>query len=186
MRPAVFLDRDGVLIEHVPYLRSVADLALIPGARAAVRALNEAAVPAVLVTNQSGVARALYSEAELAEIHAELGRQLEPARLDGIYYCPHLPPDASESAVEPYRVVCSCRKPAPGMLQRAALELDLDLARSLMIGDSTSDAEAGRCAGTAAALVRTGVAGSDRGYAAPEHVFDDIGDAIRWWLGPAR
>ena len=140
----------------------------------------------VLVTNQSGVARELYSEAELAEIHAEFERRLEPAHLDGIYYCPHLPPDAGTSATEPYRVVCLCRKPAPGMLQRAARDLDLDLSRSLMVGDSTSDAEAGRRAGVAAALVRTGVAGSDARYDVPEHFFDDVEHAVRWWLDEAR
>ncbi|MEE2665553.1 MAG: HAD family hydrolase [Myxococcota bacterium] len=179
---AVFLDRDGVLLEHVRYLRRTDDVELIPAATAAVRALNQAGVAAVVVTNQSVVARGMCSEGELEEIHAVMRRKLQPARLAGVYYCPHLPPGPGEAARPPYRVECDCRKPSPGLLERASTELGIDLARSLMIGDSTSDVEAGRRAGAATALVRTGVAGRDARYDGAEHVFGDVGEAIRWWL----
>jgi D-glycero-D-manno-heptose 1,7-bisphosphate phosphatase len=183
---AVFLDRDGVVLEHVPYLRRIEEIELIPAASEAVLALNQAGVAAVVITNQSVVARGLCSEAALDEIHAVMQRKLEPARLAGVYYCPHLPPDPGEPANPPYRVSCECRKPSPGLLARAASELQLDLASSLMIGDSTSDIEAGRRAGAATALVRTGVAGRDARYPASDHVFGDVAEAVAWWLEQRR
>ena len=179
---AVFLDRDGVLIEHVHHLRRAADVALVPGAQEAVAALNRNGIAAVVVTNQSVIARGLCSEEELARIHAVLREQLQPAQLEAVYYCPHLPPDNNDAPRPPLRVVCTCRKPAPGLLELAAREHDLDLARSLMIGDSTSDVEAGRRAGVEPALVRTGVGGRDARYASSERVFDDVGEAVRWWI----
>lgn len=182
-RSGVFLDRDGVLLEHVRYLCRTDDVELIPAATAAVQSLNRAGVAAVVVTNQSVVARGMCSEAELAEIHAVMRRRLQPARLAGVYYCPHLPPDAGEAARPPYRVVCDCRKPSPGLLARASADLGIDLSKSLIVGDSTSDLEAGRRAGVATALVRTGVAGRDARYHGSEHVFGDVGEAIDWWLG---
>lgn len=179
---AVFLDRDGVLIEHVHHLHRAADVELVAGAQEAVEALNRAGIAAVVVTNQSVVARGLCSERELAEIHEALRAQLEPARLEAVYYCPHFPPDQNEDPRPPLRVVCRCRKPAPGLLELAAREHELDLAKSLMIGDSTSDLEAGRRAGVEPVLVRTGVGGRDARYASSERVFDDVGEAVRWWI----
>ena len=179
---AVFLDRDGVLIEHVHHLHRPADVRVIPSAREAVRALNERGIAAVVVTNQSVVARELCSEAQLHEIHEVVRAQLAPATLDAVYYCPHLPTDPGTPPRPPYRVVCTCRKPAPGLLERAAQEHDLDLKRSLLIGDSTSDLEAGRRAGAAPALVRTGVGGRDARYPGTDQVFDDVGEAVQWWI----
>ena len=181
-RAAVFLDRDGVLIEHVPYLHHVEHLELTPGAVEAICALNAAGFAAVVVTNQSVVARGMCSEPQLREIHAALERMLQPARLDGVYYCPHLPPAENALPQPPYRIQCECRKPAPGMLQHAARELALDLGRSLMIGDSTSDVEAGRRAGAETALVRRGIGGPDASCDAPTAHFDDLAAAVRWWL----
>jgi D-glycero-D-manno-heptose 1,7-bisphosphate phosphatase len=154
-RPAVFLDRDGTLVEEVDYLVDPGQLRLIPGAAAAVRRLNEAGWPVVVVTNQSVIARGMASAQQLGQIHARLADLLraEGARLDAIYYCPHHP-DLGEP---PYRAACECRKPLPGLLRRAARELDLDLARSAMIGDGLRDLEAGRAAGCERlVLVRTG------------------------------
>jgi D-glycero-D-manno-heptose 1,7-bisphosphate phosphatase len=181
-RSAVFLDRDGVVVEHVAYLAAPEQVALVPGALDAIAELNRAGVAAVLVTNQSVVARGGCSETELRAIHETLAARLRPARLDAIYYCPHLPPDAGEPERPPYRVTCDCRKPRPGLLLRAARDLDLDPSRSIMIGDSTSDAEAGRRAGMATALVRTGVAGEDARYAPASLSFDDLAEAVAWWL----
>lgn len=154
-KPAVFLDRDGTLVEEVDYLVSPERLQLIPGAVAALRRLNEAGIPVVLVTNQSMVARGMASEGQLAAIHERLSSLLqdEGAHLDGIYSCPHHP-DIGEP---PYRGVCACRKPAPGLLLQAARDLNLDLATSVMIGDSLRDLEAGEAAGCRQLiLVRTG------------------------------
>lgn len=150
-RPAVFLDRDGTLNEEVDFLRDPAELRLLPGVADAVRRLNEAGLVCVVVTNQSGIARGLLDEADLAVIHAELERQLAGggARLDALYHCPHHP-DFGE------RVDCDCRKPRPGLLRRAAQDLDLDLARSVVIGDSPRDLEAGAALGIPGLLVESG------------------------------
>ena len=154
LRPAVFFDRDGTLVEDIPYLSDPAKLRLLPATAPALRRLREAGRACVLVTNQSGVGRGLITARQLHEIHAALGRQLQAAgaAFDGIYYCPHAPSSDDRTAIEH-----PDRKPGPGMLQRAARDLGLDLARSWMIGDQLSDMLAGRNAGCRGGiLVRTG------------------------------
>jgi len=153
-RPAVFLDRDGTMVQEVDYLREISQLRLLRGTAAAIRRLNEAGFAVVLATNQSGIARGLLTESELQTIHDELKRRLalQGARLDAIYHCPHHP----EAAVAAYRKRCRCRKPAPGLLLQAARDLDLDLRRSYAVGDSARDVEAGARAGCRTILVRTG------------------------------
>ena len=147
--PGMFLDRDGVLIENAHYLARLSDIRLIPGAAAGIRRLNLAGVPVVVITNQSGVARGYFPESFVREAHAFLDDLLarEGARIDGWYYCPHHPD---------YGLDCECRKPKPGMLRTAAHELNLDLARSWLIGDNLTDCEAGTAAGCRTILVRTG------------------------------
>lgn len=181
-RPAAFLDRDGVIIEDPGHLHDVGQVALIPGAAAAIRRLNDSGYASVVVTNQSVVARGLCDEAQLRAIHDEMIRRLdlEGARLDAIYYCPHHP----EIGEAPYRQDCDCRKPKPGLFLRAAAELDLDLAASAMIGDGLRDLEAGRRAGCGhGTLVLTGwgqgeqariTAGADR----PDFIAADLGAAV--------
>lgn len=154
-KPAVLLDRDGTLVEEIDYLSDPTQLRLIAGAAAAVRRLNEAGFPVIIVTNQSMIARGMGTEADLALVHEHLIALLraEGARLDRIYYCPHHP-DIGEP---PYRAICECRKPLPGLLYQAAIDLHLDLSRSTMIGDSLRDLEAGDAAGCGTLiLVRTG------------------------------
>lgn len=148
---AVFLDRDGVVVDDPGYLSDPAALRLLPGVGEAIAALRAAGWRVVLVTNQSGVARGYFSEARLAEIHARLGELLARAgaALDAVYYCPHHP----EAEVVAYRRACDCRKPAPGLLQAAARDLGLDLAECWMIGDRAADVAAGRAAGCRTILV---------------------------------
>lgn len=148
-RRAVFLDRDGTLNVEVNYLHRVTDFALIPGAAKAVQALNAAGYLTLLVTNQAGIARGYYDEAALHALHAYLTTMLaaQGARLDAIYFCPHHPE---------FTGACDCRKPAPGMLIRAAAEHQIDLAQSWLIGDTASDLAAGQAAGCCTILVRTG------------------------------
>jgi D-glycero-D-manno-heptose 1,7-bisphosphate phosphatase len=138
--PAAFLDRDGVLNRRLPeaYVTCCAELELLPHATEAARRLRAAGFLLVVVTNQRGIARGLMSEADLELVHAQLREHFRAAGapLAGIYHCPH-ERDAG----------CVCRKPAPGLLLRAAQELRLDLARSLLIGDSSSDIGAARAAG---------------------------------------
>ncbi len=186
-RGAVFLDRDGTINEEVGYLRDLGKLKLIPGAAAAIRRLNEAGHPVVLVTNQSGVARGYFPESLVHDAHELLADMLrkEGARLDGIYYCPHHP-TAGDSH---YTTECDCRKPATGLLNRAARDLEIDLARSFMVGDKWSDVELGHRAGARAILVSTGFAADDPGNVRPVHVEEpdliahDLAEAVDWILG---
>ncbi len=131
-RPEIFFDRDGVLNVDAGYLFRSEQLRWMPGAMAAVRRANELGFVTVVVTNQSGVARGLYTEADIVALHNWMQQELGTAgaRIDAFYYCPHHP-EGSEAA---YRMVCECRKPLPGMLLQAARDLDIDLASSILIG----------------------------------------------------
>ncbi len=146
-RPAVFLDRDGTLIEDIPYLHEPQGVRLLPGVADGLKRLRAAGFTLAVATNQSGIARGYYAEADMHRVNMEMLRQLhrEGVDLDGVYFAPHLP-DADHPD----------RKPSPGMLLRAADELRLDLARSWMVGDQVTDLEAGRRAGCRAILVSTG------------------------------
>jgi D-glycero-D-manno-heptose 1,7-bisphosphate phosphatase len=187
MKRAVFLDRDGTVNEEVGYLSDLNQLRLIPGAAAAIRRLNEAGLLVVLVTNQSGVARGYFPESFVHETHALLGRMLEAAgaRLDGIYYCPHHPKAGSTDLTRE----CDCRKPATGLLDRAAADLHIDLVRSYMVGDKWSDVELGQRAGCRAVLVRTGFGHDDPGNVRPSGLREpdctshDLAEAVDWILG---
>jgi D-glycero-D-manno-heptose 1,7-bisphosphate phosphatase len=182
LQPAVFLDRDGVIIEDAHYLGDRYRVRLIPGSAEAIAALNRAGWPVVVVTNQSGVGRGLFTVVHVEGVHAHLAGLLATfgARVDAFHYCPHHP----EAEVEAYRADCDCRKPRPGMLLAAAAALGLDLARSWMVGDRASDLEAGAAVGCRTVLVRTG-AGSrvdatalDRDRLKLELVAADLADAV--------
>jgi D-glycero-D-manno-heptose 1,7-bisphosphate phosphatase len=136
-KPAAFLDRDGVLNFDRGYTHRPDDLVMIPGAAAAVRLLNEAGYYVFVVTNQGGVARGLYSEAAIDQVHRHMQEILmkEGAHIDAFYYCPHHP----EGTVKEFANVCSCRKPEPGMLEQAASEWPVERARSFLIGDRDHD-----------------------------------------------
>ncbi|MBX9581285.1 MAG: D-glycero-beta-D-manno-heptose 1,7-bisphosphate 7-phosphatase [Gemmataceae bacterium] len=153
-RPAVFLDRDGVVIEDGHYVGSVDRVRLVPGSAPAVAALNRAGWVVVVVTNQAGVAKGYFTDESVPVVHAHIGELLAEhgGRVDAFYHCPHHP----DGEVAAYRLACDCRKPKPGMLRRAAAELDLDLGRSWMVGDRVSDLEAGAAVGAKTVLVRTG------------------------------
>jgi D,D-heptose 1,7-bisphosphate phosphatase len=152
-RRAVFLDRDGTLIEHVHYLTDPALVRLLPGVAEALKRLHSAGFARVLVTNQSAIGRGMLSEDRLDQIHAELDRQLaaQGAAIDAIYYCPDAPAADDRTVVENLD-----RKPGPGMLLRAAADLNLDLSASWMVGDLISDVLAGLNAGCQSILVLSG------------------------------
>lgn len=182
LKPAVFLDRDGVVIEDVNYLGDPDRVRLIPGSAEAVAELNRAGWAVVIVSNQSGVARGLFSLAAVDAVHAHLAVMLRNhgARIDSFLFCPHHP----EAEMPEFRADCDCRKPRPGMLLCAAAELGLDLAESWMIGDRESDLAAGAAAGCRTALVRTGygllvnTAGLDRDSFRLELVAANLADAV--------
>ena len=150
---AVFMDRDKTIIEDPGYLSDPSAVKLLPGVELAIKSLAQAGFKVVVVTNQTGVARGLLSEDDLQAIHGELRRQLgeKGAHLDAIYYCPYHP----EGTVEAYAKESDLRKPKPGMLLKAAGELEIDLASSWMVGDSARDIEAGQRAGCRTVRVRT-------------------------------
>lgn len=148
-RPAVFLDRDGTINVEVNYLHRVDDFVMIPGVAEAIARLNRDGWPVIVVTNQAGIARGLYDVAALEGLHAHLQQALAQhgAHIDAFYFCPHHPD---------FTGPCTCRKPEPGMLLKAAEDHGIDLARSWLIGDSLGDIGAGRAAGCHTILVRTG------------------------------
>jgi len=175
VKPAVFLDRDGTLNEEVDYLCRPEDLAMIPGAAAAVAKLNARGVPVVVVTNQSGIGRGKYGWADFAAVMSRMGTllALENAWIDAVYASPHHELGQGEYAVADH----PDRKPNPGMLMRAAEEYGLDLSRSWMVGDKAVDLEAGRRAGCRVALVRTGYGATVDGSGA-DLVAADLAEAV--------
>lgn len=182
MTSAVFLDRDGTLIEHVHYLTDPKDVKLVQGAAQAIHAMHEAGYLCVVVTNQSAIGRGMLTQLDLERIHDEVNQQLlkENAVVDGWYSCPIVPTTDDQTVVEH-----PDRKPGPGMLLRAARELSIDVPQSWMIGDMISDALAGQAAGCKGSiLVRNGA--GDNGsvdHPAVSYVVDDIRDAVELLLG---
>ncbi len=185
LRTAVFLDRDGTLIANVDHLNSPDQVELLPGVSGALRRLNCSGHLAVVVTNQPVVSRGEVSLDTLDKIHARLDAQLGVggAYLDRLYYCPHHPERGYLGEIPELKIACTCRKPAPGMLNLASDELKIDKRKSWMIGDTNGDIEAGRRAGVSTILLRTGRAGRDTQYATrPDYIFADLPDAADWIL----
>ena len=184
MKPAVFLDRDGTLIEDVGYLRTVRDLRLFPWTVDAVRALNHAGLPVVVITNQSGIARGLLTEETVHDVHRHLSSLLEGggAHVDAYYYCPHHP----DGSVATYTRRCDCRKPGRGMIDRAAADLGIEPARSFVVGDKWLDVGAARTVGGRGILVRTGYGAAEEREPQPDlsadAVVDNLIEAVGWIL----
>lgn len=186
MRPVVFLDRDGTLNEEIGYIHDVSMLNLISGAAESVKKLNQANVAAVLVSNQTGAARGFYGDDHINKLNDRLIDLLEQrgAKLDALYYCPHL----ETGKVPAFSIKCDCRKPQPGLVQRAFRELpDLDPARSYVVGDKASDVELARNCGAKGILVKTGYgqAVTDGRYqwkVEPDYLAHNISDAVNWIL----
>lgn len=187
MNKAVFLDRDGTVTEEVGYLSDLTMLRLLPGAGAAIKKLNQMGFKVILVTNQSGVARGLFPETLVQEAHVRLAQMLEQegARLDGVYYCPHHP----HAGTTHNTMVCDCRKPETGMIDRAVKELDIDVNQSVIVGDKWIDVELGQKAGISSVIVGTGFPPDDPGNIRPGHVRDpdftarDLAEVVEWILG---
>ncbi|HEV8485418.1 MAG TPA: D-glycero-beta-D-manno-heptose 1,7-bisphosphate 7-phosphatase [Blastocatellia bacterium] len=185
---ALFVDRDGTINEDIGYVSRPEDLIIYPWAAEAIRLVNESGMKAIVITNQSGIARGLYTEETLNHIHGRLREELarHGAQLDGIYYCPHHPRIGDER----YRHICGCRKPHPGMLHRAARELNVDLTRSFVIGDKSSDMNLATNAGAKGVLVLTGYGREtqedrERWPCDPVLVADNLLQAVRLILDTA-
>lgn len=184
-RRAVFLDRDGTIIRQVTYLFRPEQVELLPGAAEGLRALREHGYLLVVVTNQSGVARGIFAEADIVRVHDRLQTLLceQGAGIDAYYYCPHYPEGQGI-----YRRACDCRKPGTGLLERATRDLGLDPAQSYVVGDRETDVLAGARMGCRTVLVRTGYGqqmldGGDLDDLVPDHVAEDLGDAAAWIVG---
>ena len=147
LRPAVFLDRDGTIGEEMGYVNHIDRFRIFPYAAESIRQLNEAEIPVIVVTNQSGIARNIFPESLMHEVHHKMVTELAAggAWIDAIYFCPHKTEDS-----------CECRKPNPGLLERAAREHALNLSASWVVGDRYADLAMGHTAGTRAILVMTG------------------------------
>lgn len=183
-RVAVFLDRDGTINEELNFIRRPDEVVLIPGAAEAILELNRRDVLACVISNQSGVARGYITEEDLIPIHARLEEELarSGAHVDRIAYCPHHPTEG----VPPYNLSCRCRKPATGMLDDAAQELDIDLHRSFVVGDRLSDVQAGKNAGATSVLVLTGYGRQalaeleKNGETQPDCIAEDLSAAVEY------
>ena len=186
----VFLDRDGVINRNPPnkgYVRKWEEFSFIPNARKAIRELTESGYRIIVITNQAGIGRGLYSEENLADIHSRMIAEIEKTggTIDAVYYCPHHP-DAG----------CECRKPKPGMLIRAAREYNIELSKAYFIGDVPTDIQAGQRAGVTTFLVLTGLGQesyyhymntkscwrADKNEYHPEKIFTNLYTATRWLL----
>lgn len=179
--PAVFLDKDGTLIENIPYNVDPARIRLAPGAGAALRRLRAAGYRLFVVSNQSGVARGYFGVEALEGVERRLRELLrgEGVEIDGVRWCPHHP----RGTVAAYTRACDCRKPAPGLILSLAAEHGIDLARSWMVGDTPADVEAGRRAGCRTVLLAPTGEEAESGVAgAPDHVATDWIDAVEWIL----
>ena len=154
MNAAIFFDRDGVLNEEVGYLWQIEKFAWIDGARDAIKFCNERGFLVVVVTNQGGIARGLYTHAEVDVLHDFMQKSLAQvgAHIDAFYFCPHHP----EGVVPEFSIICDCRKPKPGLILRACAELDIDPKRSILIGDAQRDIDSARAAGLRDAIFFAG------------------------------
>ncbi len=170
-RIGVFLDRDGTINQEVDYLRSPDDLRLLAGAAAGIRELNQCGCRVFVITNQSGIARGLLTEQQLDAIHQKLRTELkaENAYLDAIYYCPHHP-----EGNQPYRMLCDCRKPNTGMIDRAVKEFQVDAKQSFVVGDRLLDIQTGKNVGAQTILVLTGYGRQELQYCRDQNVQIDF------------
>lgn len=189
-KPAVFLDRDGVLNIEAGYLHRVEDLQLIPGAAQAVRRLNDQNLFCTLVSNQSGPARGYYGADHVEALHLRLCQLLQieaDAHLDALYYCPYLSPQAGGTSPD-FTRWSTWRKPNTGMLVAAAWEHDLDLSQSFMVGDKATDVDMAHNAGCTGILVQTGfgqdvLGGKYQHHTQPDYIAADLPTAVDWICG---
>jgi len=180
MEKAVFLDRDGTIIEDIGYPHERSKIKFLPRVSKAVRLLNENGFKVIVVTNQAGVARGYFTEETVKEINKYIQESLakERAFIDKIYYCPH----HVEGVIEEYRKECYCRKPNPGMIEKAAHDFGIDLENSFVIGDKSSDIEAGCRAGCKTILLTAenpSINGKETAVTS-DYTAPDLYEAVKW------
>ncbi len=171
-KPVVFLDRDGVLTEEKSYIASIEELSIFSYTAECIKAIHQKGYYAIVITNQSGVARGLFSEKDLQKMNAFLMQQIG---VDAIYYCPHHP----EGKIEQYGKICHCRKPETGMIETACVKFDIDMSKSYMVGDRASDILTGQNAGIKTILLESGY-GTARleQDVTPDYIMKDLRDVL--------
>lgn len=177
---AVFVDRDGTINVDVDFLSHPSQLSIIPRSADAIRELNELGIPVVVITNQSGIARGLYTEDDLTVVHNAMDEELRKsgASIFDYFYCPHHPVEG----IGKYRVDCECRKPKPGMLIDAGKKYGFDLRRSFLIGDKCIDVQTGKSVGATSIQVATGYGKAEKEQCASERDYyaDDLYGAVQF------
>ncbi|WP_115719121.1 D-glycero-beta-D-manno-heptose 1,7-bisphosphate 7-phosphatase [Gallaecimonas mangrovi] len=179
MRPALFLDRDGVINVDHGYVSKIDDFEFIDGVFDTCIAFKNAGYAVVVITNQSGIARGMYTEQDFQQLTQWMDWNFEDhgVLLDGVYYCPH----HAEKGIGQYKVDCSCRKPKPGMILEAKADLDIDLATSIFVGDKADDMRAAGAAGVGTSvLVKTGKAVTEDAITLATVTLDSIADLPRY------
>ena len=178
---ALFLDRDGVINVDVGYGYRIDQMQFLPGIFEFTKQYADAGYVIVVVTNQAGIARGYFDEAQLVEIHRTLDQLLDlsQAHIDAYYFCPHHP----SAGFGEYKTDCSCRKPKPGLLIAAATHFNLDLAKCILVGDKATDIQAGQAAGCQTVLVQTGYGLTQLLHARPDRVCADLLDAVEGMKG---
>ncbi len=185
-RPAIFIDRDGTINEQMGYINHLSRFHILPGVSEAIKSLNDSNYLAIVITNQSGIARGYFPLELLESLHSFMIETLEKdgAKIDDIFYCPHYP----NSKIEEYAIACDCRKPKTGMISQAQEKFDIDLENSYMIGDHYTDLEFASNAGIKSIMVKTGYGLGEVEYllsdlpCQPVYVADDLLDAVKWIL----
>jgi D-glycero-D-manno-heptose 1,7-bisphosphate phosphatase len=188
-RPAVFIDRDGTINEQMGYVNHISRFVLLPGAAEGIRLLNRHEYLAIIVSNQSGVARGYFPMELIDRVHAHMKNLLakEGANIDGIFFCPHYP----RGIVPEYSVACDCRKPGTGLVQKACERFDIDMKNSYVIGDRCSDIELAERSNLQGIMVTTGYGLGDIEYVLPNkpfkplHIAKDFLHGVRWIIEQA-
>ncbi|MBN2059989.1 MAG: HAD family hydrolase [Deltaproteobacteria bacterium] len=183
-KPAVFLDRDGTVNEQMGYINHISRFKILPGVPEAIRILNENNFYAIILSNQSGVARGYFPITLVEEVHERLKESLKEsgAFIDGIFFCPHYP----RGSLNKYCIECDCRKPGTGLLDQARELFDIDITGSYMIGDTISDMVFAQRCKIKGVMVKTGYGLGEIKHllpssaVEPQHIADDLLDAVRW------
>jgi len=186
-RPAVFMDRDGTINEQMGYINHLSRFVILPGVPEAIRLLNENNFLAIIVSNQSGVARDYFPIELVDDVHASLKASLKEKRamIDGIFFCPHYP----RGVLPEYCYECDCRKPKTGLILQACEAFDIDMSNSYMVGDRYTDMELAHRSNLKGIMVKTGYGQGDIKYILPNkslkpvNIAKDLLDAVRWILG---
>lgn len=184
MKRGVLLDRDGTINEQMGYINHITRFVMLPDAAAAIKKLNDHAIPVAVVTNQSGLARGYFPEQLLEQVHDKMNQELAVvnAHVDGIFICPHHP----EAKEEKFRIDCDCRKPKTGLFDQASVALDIDLQQSYLVGYRWSDLKAAVKCGAVPVLVLTGYGAGDHAYIGPSQevqpafVAQNLSEAVDW------